>query len=131
MHINRMRKMRQIYLASGSKARKRLLRIFGFKFKIIPSGIKEDKEPIPSKISYARLAEKNALKKARAVAQKVKTGIIIAADTIMVQDKRIFGKPKDILDARLMLKRLSRKPQYIYTGVAVVDKDKNKTLTSC
>jgi len=112
--------MKKIYLASDSKARKRLLDIFGLKFNVLPSAIEEEEN---ARLSYAGLVKNNALKKARDVAARVKSGIIIGADTIVVQDKKIFGKPRDLKDARRMLKRLSRKPQWLYTGVAVIDKD--------
>lgn len=116
--------MRNIYLASDSKARKELLKMLGLKFRVIPSRIKEERK---AGISYAGLVKRNALAKARNVAARVKGGIIIGADTIVVQDKKIFGKPKNMQDARRMLKKLSLKPQWLYTGVAVIDKDKHKT----
>lgn len=116
--------MRKIYLASNSKARRELFELLGFKFKVMPSRIKEDRKAISS---YVSLVKKNALAKARDVAGRIKTGIIIAADTIMVQDGKIFGKPENIKDAHLMLKRLSNSPQWVYTGVAIIDRDKNKT----
>jgi len=118
--------MRQIYLASDSKARKKLLGLFGLKFKVLPSRIKEKIKP--GKLSYAKLVRRNALAKAKQVAKKVKDGIIIGADTIVVQDGKIFGKPKDIRDAKLMLKKLSKKPQWLYTGIAIIDKNKNRAL---
>ncbi len=115
--------MRKIYLASNSKARKQLLKLFGFKFKVLASRVKEERRPGSS---YVSLVKRNALSKARDVARRVKNGVIIAADTIMVQDGKVFGKPKNLKDAYLMLKRLSSSPQWVYTGIAVIDKDKNK-----
>ncbi|MDD2752576.1 MAG: Maf family protein, partial [Candidatus Omnitrophica bacterium] len=47
------------------------------------------------------------------------------------QGKTIFGKPKDLKDARRMLKKISRKPQWLHTGIAVIDKDQQKTLLEC
>ena len=117
--------MRNIYLASESRARKELFKIFGLKFKVISSRIKEKRKV--GNLSYAALVKKNALEKARDVAKRVKNGIIIGADTIVVEGKEIFGKPKDLKDARLMLKRLFKKPQWLYTGLAIIDKDKHKT----
>jgi len=113
-------------LASDSRARRKLLRLFGLKFKVLPGRIKE--ETRPKNLSYSSLAKRNALNKAKNVAVRVKSGVIIAADTIVVQDGNIFGKPKDLRAARRMLKRLSLKPQWLYTGVAVIDKDRKKTL---
>ena len=118
--------MREIYLASNSKARKKILKDFGLKFKVLPSRVKETSSK--GKLSYIGLVKKNALEKAQSVARRINHGLVIAADTIVVQDKKIFGKPKNMRDARSMLKKLSRGPQWLYTGVVVIDKDKNKII---
>jgi MAF protein len=118
--------MRKIYLASQSKARRKLLKVFGFSFKVLPSQVHEERHAKGS--SYAQLVKANALAKARDVAKRIKDGIVIAADTVSVQDGKIFGKPKNLSQAHAMLKRFSQKPQWVYTGLAVVDKDKNKTI---
>jgi len=114
----------KIYLASKSKARKKLLEKFGLKFKVLPSKVKENDRR--GNLSYAQLVKNNARDKAREVAARIKEGIVIAADTVCVQDGKIFGKPKNIRAARLMLKKLSVKPQWLYTGLAVIKKDKDK-----
>lgn len=119
-------KIKNLYLASDSKARKELLKIFGLKFKIISTNVKEEKQK--PNLSYTELVKKNALKKAMAAAEKIKKGIVIGADTIMVQNKIVYGKPKDLKEAKIMLKKLSQKPQWVYTGVAIIDKNKNKIL---
>jgi len=119
--------MREIYLASNSKARKKVLKDFGLKFKVLLGRVKETSSK--GKLSYAKLVEKNALEKAQGVAGKIKHGLVIAADTIVVQDKKIFGKPKNIRDARATLKKLSSSPQWLYTGIVVIDKDKNKIIS--
>ncbi|MHB8154467.1 MAG: Maf family nucleotide pyrophosphatase [Candidatus Omnitrophota bacterium] len=116
--------MEKIYLASNSKARKKLLEKFGLKFKILPSRVKE--QTSRGNLSYSQLVRTNARNKAQEVAARVPDGIIIAADTICVQDGKIFGKPKNMSDAHQMLKQLSRKPQWLYTGLAVIKKTKNK-----
>ncbi|MDO8489050.1 MAG: Maf and M48 domain-containing protein [Candidatus Omnitrophota bacterium] len=113
----------KIYLASKSKARKKLLEKFGLKFRVFPSKAKEVAKR--GNLSYAQLVKNNACNKAKDVASRVKEGIIIAADTICVQNGLIFGKPKNIQDARFMLKKLSSAPQWLYTGLAVIKKDKN------
>ena len=114
----------KIYLASKSKARKKLLEKFGLKFKILPPKVKEQTRR--GNLSYSQLVQVNARNKAKEVAARVPAGIIIAADTICVQDGKIFGKPKNMADARRMLKQLSRKPQWLYTGLAVIKKTKGK-----
>ncbi len=86
--------MRKVYLASDSKARRELLKIFGFKFKVLPAKVKEERNCRGR--SYCGLVKSNAREKAEAVAKKLKSGIIIAADTIVVQNKKIFGKPENL-----------------------------------
>ena len=109
-----------IYLASNSKARKKLLESLGLKFKVLPSNVKEKRSA--KGLSYAELVKLNARKKAETASRRVKSGIIIAADTIMVQGSKIYGKPKDLKSARRMLKIISAKPQAVYTGIAVIKK---------
>lgn len=121
--------MRKIYLASDSKARKKLLQTLGLKFRVIPGGAKERRSA--AGLSYSELVKRNALIKAKDASGKIKSGIVIAADTIVVQGKKIFGKPRGLKDAVKMLKCLSRHPQWLYTGLAVIDKDKGKILTDC
>ncbi|MEW6101379.1 MAG: Maf family nucleotide pyrophosphatase [Candidatus Omnitrophota bacterium] len=115
-----------IYLATKSKARRELFKIFGIPFKVLPGKAKEIRRA--AGIPYSSLVKKNALAKANEAAKKVNEGIIIAADTIVVRDGRIFGKPKNLKEAVRMLKALAARPQWLYTGVAVIDRDKKKTL---
>lgn len=119
---------RNIYLASDSKARKKLLKILGLKFKVLPSKVVQEKV---NGRSFPGLVKSNALKKAKDAAARIKSGIVIGADTIAVQDGKVYGKPKDLKDARRMLKALSLKPQYLYTGIALIDKDNNKIKLAC
>jgi MAF protein len=104
------------------------MKVFGFKFKVLPSRIKEKRQA--KGISYAALVKSNAINKARDIAKRIKSGIVIAADTITVQDRKIYGKPHGLKEAHFMLKKLTRKSQWVYTGIAVLDKDKNKALVS-
>ncbi|MDD2679914.1 MAG: Maf family nucleotide pyrophosphatase [Candidatus Omnitrophica bacterium] len=113
-----------IYLASKSKARRKLLQSLGLKFKVLPSKVKEKR--LAPGVSYAKLVQLNARKKAEDAATRIKTGVIIAADTLMVQDGRIFGKPRDLKAAKQMLKAMSNNPQQVYTGVAVIRKEKGR-----
>ncbi|MFA5286812.1 MAG: Maf and M48 domain-containing protein [Candidatus Omnitrophota bacterium] len=115
-----------IYLASNSKARRKILKIFGFKFKVLPGNVKEKRKL--GGLSYAGLVKANALNKAEDASKKIKSGIVIAADTICVQDGKIFGKPCNLKDAKNMLKTLSAKPQWLYTGIALVDKERGKAF---
>jgi len=113
-----------IILASRSKARRALLRQVGLKFNVDASHIKENRT---LRTCCSRLVTENALAKARDVAARHRQGIVIAADTVVLAEGKIIGKPKSIHDAFKTLKLLSRKQQWVYTGLAVVD-IKNKKI---
>lgn len=119
--------MRKIILASRSKARQKLLRQIGLKFSVVEAPVKESSS-LKGK-SCSALVIDNAVKKARAAAKGFDTGVIIAADTVVLVGKRIIGKPKTMADAIRSLKVLSKSPQWVYTGVAVYDVDRKKLLT--
>ncbi|MCX5708933.1 MAG: Maf and M48 domain-containing protein [Candidatus Omnitrophica bacterium] len=121
--------MRKIFLASDSRARKQLLEIFGLKFEVVSSGVKETK--IAPGLSCEALVKKNACLKAQAASHMVKSGVVIGADTIVVCGKQVFGKPKNLKDAHRMLKTLSGRPQWIYSGLCVLDKDNNRIKVCC
>lgn len=123
-----MRQSRNIILASRSKARQELLKQIGLKFKVAKSNVREI-----SKLSgsCADLVAENALRKAQDVAGRLKSGVVIGADTVVRAGNRIIGKPKNMKDAIETLKLLSKKPQWVYTGIAVVDIDNDRTFVDC
>jgi septum formation protein len=118
--------MRKLILGSASKARKELLKKIGLKFIVVKSKIKEGKS---LKRGCKNLVIENALKKAKDIARRFDSGIVIAADTVVLAGKRIIAKPKNIKDAFKTLKILSKKPQWVYTGIAIIDIDREKTFT--
>jgi septum formation protein len=79
--------------------------------------------------SCAGLVVGNALKKALDVAARLDSGVVIGADTVVLVGKNIVGKPRDMKDACRTLKLLSRKPQWVYSGIAVVDIESGKVFT--
>lgn len=104
---------KRLALASSSPRRKQLLEEIGLKFDIFPADIDEDiKEGESPEEHTLRLAEK----KAKTVAQKVKNGWIIGADTIVFIDNRILGKPSDIHEAKEMLLLLSGRYHKVATA---------------
>ncbi|MBN3037882.1 MAG: septum formation protein Maf [Candidatus Omnitrophica bacterium] len=119
--------LRKIILASRSKARKELLRQIGLEFKVVGSKAEESRS---LKKSCSDLVIANALKKAKDVAKRFDRGIVIGADTVVLSGKKIIGKPKNIKDAFKTIKILSRGPQWVYSGLAVVDIDNNKIYTA-
>lgn len=122
-----MRK-RRIILASRSRARQKLLQEAGIQFTAAGSGVKEKRL---IKTNCDDLVIENALAKAKDVSKRFHSGVVIAADTVVLAGKKIIGKPKNMKDAVRTLKLLSRRPQWVYTGIAVVDVDNKKTHTAC
>ncbi|MDD4910516.1 MAG: Maf family protein [Candidatus Omnitrophica bacterium] len=119
--------MRKIILASRSKARQKLLRQLGLKFQVAVSNVKEDRS---LKAGCGDLVIANALNKARDAAKRFDSGIVIGADTVVLAGRKIIGKPKDKDEAFKILKLLSRRPQWVYTGLAVIDIDKDKAFAA-
>lgn len=105
-------------LASGSPRRQLLLRQIGLRFKAVPS---RAPERLRRNESASENAERLALTKAREVARRFRSGVIIGADTIVVVGRKILGKPKNGADARRMLGVLSGRVHSVYTGLALVD----------
>lgn len=116
----------QFILASSSPRRKALLRQIGLDFKIVPSRYEED---MKLKLDNKNLAKTLAYGKAKEVAGRVKSGIIIGSDTFIVFKGKRIGKPKNAKDARKILKMISGKTLIIYSGIAIIDKYQNKKIT--
>ncbi len=74
----------------------------------------------------------SATAKAQDVAVRIDDGIVIGADTIVVADEQVLGKPVDAEDARRMLRMLSGRSHYVYTGVCVIRRSNGETArTAC
>jgi septum formation protein len=117
---------RRIILASRSRARQNLLKQIGLRFTVAESGAKEE-DLLRGRCSDFVI--RNALKKAKDVATRRRSGIIIGADTVVLVGKKIIGKPKTMADAYRALRTLARKPQWVYTGLAIIDVDTGKVYT--
>ena len=115
-----------IFLASKSPRRKYMLEMLGIKYKVLEIDINEsfNADERPSK-NVKRLA----LEKALAAEKKIKNGIIITADTIVVIDNNIIGKPKNKKDAQEILLKLSNRSHYVYTGFTLLNKNTKKQIT--
>jgi len=110
-----------IVLASASPRRSELLESAGIPFRVAPADICEDSLPGENPVDYVlRLAEG----KARASAAVVEGRYFLGADTIVVCDGEIMGKPKDRADAERMLQKLSGVPHEVVTGFALFDKER-------
>ncbi len=117
-----------IILASQSPHRKKLLRQVGLRFKTVVSHAQESNQ---TNKGCAYLVKYNALKKAKEVASRLKKGIVISADTVVcTRGRRIIGKPRNLKEAKRNLRTISQYPQWLYTGVAIIDVENKKTLVS-
>jgi septum formation protein len=107
-----------LILASASPRRREILATVGASFQVIPSQIDEAVLPNEPADSYVmRLARD----KARDIARRFSTGFVIGADTVVVLNEQILGKPADQSDARTMLRQLAGNWHEVFTGVAVID----------
>jgi septum formation protein len=104
-----------VLLASASPRRRELLGRICASFSVIPSGIDETMPPGPPQAA----AEALALAKARAVAVVHPSAVVLGADTIVVVDGDVLGKPADAPGAVAMLRRLRGRVHEVITGVAV------------
>lgn len=110
-----------LILASGSKRRIELLKDSGIEFKVVLSDVIE---VIDLSLSSEEVATSLARQKAISVYLNNTEDVVIAADTIVVLDGEILGKPIDENDAFEMLKKLAGKTHEVITGVAIISKDK-------
>lgn len=105
----------QLILASASPRRQDILRALGVSFELRPAGIDESRVPGESPVSMVqRLAAAKA-----AAAAAGDEGLILAADTAVVLDDEVFGKPGGEGEALAMLSRLSGRIHRVYTAVAL------------
>ena len=112
---------RRLILASASAGRGELLRRTGIAFEVIPS----DCDEATHAIDPVEHVKELALRKAQSVAERVEGAIVIGADTVVVLDGEILGKPLGANGAREMLARLAGRTHRLLTGLAVVDSKHN------
>ena len=114
-----------IILASGSPRREELLKKICAEFSIVPC----DTDEIKTADNPKNLAVANAKLKAETVAKNFPQDVVIGADTIVVFEGKIFGKPEDERGAFEMLKTLSGKRHEVITGLAIVTGGKTFTAS--
>ena len=117
-----------IVLASASPRRKELLAQMGLDFEIVPS----KGEEVITKEQPDEVVIELASQKAREVAAGFGDGtLIIGADTVVVKDGKILGKPADEDDAVRMLKMLQGTSHQVYTGVCLIKKEDGEEREKC
>jgi septum formation protein len=112
-----------LVLASASPRRQELLRNAGIAFEAQPADIPEDPLPgEPAQGCAERLAREKALAVARQRPSLRPHDVVLGADTVVVVDGQILGKPRDAADAARMLRLLSGRDHQVITGVCLVVK---------
>jgi septum formation protein len=105
----------RVILASGSPRRHALLSMIGIGHEVMPADIDESYRPGEPPLAHA---ERLAREKGAVVATRHPDAVIISADTIVVIDEQVLGKPRDEADAAHMLRQLSGRTHLVYTAVA-------------
>lgn len=106
----------RVLLASSSPRRRELLTMVGIAHEVIPADI--DEQYLPGEAPLAH-AERLARAKADAIARIAPDAVVIGADTIVVIDDQVLGKPRDEAHAAAMLRQLSGRTHEVFTAVAV------------
>lgn len=117
--------MNRLILASSSPRRKELLELANLPFEILVSDIEET---IPGNELPETIVQLLARQKAMAVAEKARDAYVIGADTIVVYNGIILGKPKTTEDAYATLKMLSDKTHEVLTGVSIISPELEVTF---
>jgi septum formation protein len=118
--------MKSIILASTSKRRNELLRKLGLKFKVVAPIYKET---LALNLPPTQLVKFLAKEKAKSVAKFYRNHIIIAADTLVFLKNQILGKPRNLREAKKMLRKISGKTLFIITGFIILDTKENKFIS--
>ena len=114
----------RLVLASASPRRAEILRAVGWPFETQAADVDE---AVRAGESPAEYVERLARGKAGAVARSRLFGLVLGADTVVVCEGEILGKPRDEEDARRMLRRLSNRRHEVLTGVALVRAEGSRT----
>jgi septum formation protein len=117
---------RKFILASGSPRRRQLLTLLNLTFDVRESGVDEAEDVPPQPVDHVRVL---SARKAAAVAPAIADGIVIGADTIVVLNGRILGKPVSPRHASEMLSLLSGNTHEVYTGFTLLDRPSGRSRT--
>jgi septum formation protein len=117
-----------LILASSSPRRQELLRQAGMMFEVCPADISETRNPGELALDYAlRLAQEKAVLVARQFPQR----FVLGADTIVVVDHEVLGKPEDPADAERMLRLLSGRAHQVTTAISLALPSGHTITRSC
>jgi len=117
---------KKLYLASRSPRRAALLRQMGFTFETLPADVPEDNESAEDPVQHALALSR---RKAEAVLDRVAEGVVVGADTVVVLNGVLFGKPRNGDEARDMLARLSGKTHTVVTGFTLIHRPSGQIIS--
>ncbi|HEX8853331.1 MAG TPA: Maf family protein, partial [Pyrinomonadaceae bacterium] len=117
-----------LVLASASPRRAEILTAVGWPFEASAASVDETLQEGEEPEAYVR---RLAQEKAAAVAATRLFGLVVGADTVVVSDGRVLGKPRDEEDARRMLRLLAGRWHEVLTGVALVRAESGRALVGC
>ena len=118
--------MEKLILASASPRREKILKKLNLQFTVVPSKVDES---IYSHLNPEKMVQELASLKAREVSKLVEDTLIIAADTIIVNNQKVLGKPETEKGAIKMLKKLRGGNHKVITGLAVYSIPEKKEIT--
>ncbi|MBI5151455.1 MAG: septum formation protein Maf [Candidatus Pacebacteria bacterium] len=121
--------MKKIVLASSSFRRQELMKWLGIPFEIHVSNFLEEQIKFEDFNNPEEYVSAIAMGKALVVADQFPEALIIASDTTVYLDEKIYGKPKDLYDARAMLKTLRGKQHTVFTAVVMIDGETGEKKT--
>ena len=110
-------KLPPLILASASPRRAELLQQLKLEFEVVPSDAKEVSDDYLSPLELCQL---NAHRKARVVAKKMPDSLILGADTLVFLNRKNFGKPADMAEAKKMLLQLQGRTHQVVTGTCLI-----------
>jgi len=120
-----------VVLASASPRRSELLARAGVRFEVVPSSVEERRLPSEAPRDLAlRLAREKALDVARRFPASPRR-LVLGADTIVVLEDSVLGKPADEEEAAQMLRRLAGRTHRVLTAVALVETDRLEPCSVC
>ena len=123
--VNKEKEMNSLILASASPRRKELLETMKIQFKICPSNCDESiPEGTSPKDASRIIAERKAETLQKQMPQSERADFILGADTTVVFNGKIYGKPKNKAEAESFLRLFQGKEQEVITGIALLDRRK-------
>jgi septum formation protein len=117
---------RPLVLASSSPRRKYLLNQIGMNFIVVPSNVDEN---FNLSLPPNAFTEHWAREKAKHIAKRYPDNIVLGADTVVILENKILGKPKDTEESFNMLSSLSGKTHEVITGLSIIYKKENIDIT--